>query len=112
MLIVVKERTKEIGVRKALGATPWSIISLIIQESVVITGFAGYMGLLAGTGVVALIDYLMTKYEVDAGFFSNPEVNVPIALNGRVAAGIYRYAGGFNSGYQSGPGKPGRSPAG
>ncbi|GEO02832.1 ABC transporter ATP-binding protein [Adhaeribacter aerolatus] len=80
MLIVVKERTKEIGVRKALGATPWSIISLIIQESVVITGFAGYLGLLAGTGVVALIDYLMTKYEVDAGFFSNPEVNVPIAL--------------------------------
>jgi putative ABC transport system permease protein len=80
MLIVVKERTKEIGVRKALGATPWSIISLIIQESVVITGLAGYLGLLAGTGVIALIDYLMTRFTVDAGFFSNPEVNVPIAL--------------------------------
>lgn len=80
MLIVVKERTKEIGVRKALGATPWSIISLIIQESVAITGFAGYLGLLAGTGMVAFIDYMMTRFEVDAGFFSNPEVNVPIAL--------------------------------
>jgi putative ABC transport system permease protein len=80
MLIVVKERTKEIGVRKALGATPWSIISLIIQESVVITAFAGYLGLLAGTGVIALIDYLMTRFAVDAGFFSNPEVNVPVAL--------------------------------
>lgn len=81
MLIVVKERTKEIGVRKALGATPWSIISLIIQESIVITGFAGYMGLLAGTGVVALIDYAMTRFEVDAGFFSNPEVNLTIAVS-------------------------------
>jgi len=80
MLIVVKERTKEIGILKALGATPWSIISLIIQESIVITGFAGYLGLLAGTGMVALIDYFMTKFEVDAGFFSNPEVNVPVAI--------------------------------
>lgn len=81
MLIVVKERTKEIGVRKALGATPWSIISLIIQESVVITGLAGYLGLLAGTGLIAGIDYLMTRFAVDAGFFANPEVNGPVALS-------------------------------
>jgi putative ABC transport system permease protein len=81
MLIVVKERTKEIGVRKALGATPWSIISLIIQESIVITGLAGYLGLLAGTGMIAGIDYLMTRFAVDAGFFANPEVNVPVALS-------------------------------
>ncbi len=80
MLIVVKERTKEIGIRKALGATPWSIISLIIQESIVITGVAGWLGLIAGTGIIALIDYLMTSMNVDAGYFSNPEVNVPIAL--------------------------------
>lgn len=80
MLIVVKERTKEIGIRKSLGATPWSIISLIIQESIVITGIAGWLGLIAGTGIIALIDYLMTNLNVDAGYFSNPEVNVPIAL--------------------------------
>lgn len=84
MLIVVKERTKEIGLRKALGATPWSIISLIIQESVVITGLAGYLGLLAGTGVIAGIDHLMTRFTVDAGFFSNPEVNLPVAVTALV----------------------------
>ncbi|MCC9136860.1 ABC transporter permease [Pontibacter silvestris] len=80
MLIVVKERTKELGIRKALGATPWSIITLIIQESIVITGFAGYVGLLAGTGMIAFIDYMMTKLNVQAGFFGNPEINVSIAV--------------------------------
>jgi putative ABC transport system permease protein len=81
MLIVVRERTKEIGIRKALGATPWSIISLIIQEAIVLTGFAGYVGLLAGTGIIALIDYLMAKFEVKAGFFGNPEVDLGIAIS-------------------------------
>jgi putative ABC transport system permease protein len=84
MLIVVKERTKEIGVRKALGATPMSIISLIIQESIVITGLAGYIGLLAGTGIIALIEYFMQKYEVQAGFFGTPEVNPAIAFTATV----------------------------
>jgi putative ABC transport system permease protein len=80
MLIVVKERTKEIGIRKALGATPWSIISLIIQESIVITSAAGYFGLLAGTGLVAGIDYLLKKFKAEGEFFANPEVNLPIAV--------------------------------
>jgi len=84
MLIVVKERTKEIGVRKALGATPWSIVSLIIQESIVITGMAGYVGLLAGTGIIALIEYLMLKFDVQAGFFGAPEVNPAIAFTATV----------------------------
>ena len=84
MLIVVKERTKEIGVRKALGATPWSIISLIIQESIVITGLAGYTGLLAGTGIIATVEYLMRRFEVQAGFFGIPEVNLGIALSATV----------------------------
>lgn len=84
MLIVVKERTKEIGIRKALGATPWSIVSLIIQESIVITGLAGYVGLLGGTSLIALIEYLMRRFEVQAGFFGIPEVNPGIAFTATV----------------------------
>jgi putative ABC transport system permease protein len=80
MLIIVKERTREIGVRKALGATPLSIVSLILQESVVITAFSGYLGLLAGTGVLAGLEYLMESSGAEAPFFANPEVDPGVAL--------------------------------
>lgn len=76
MMIVVKERTKEIGVRKALGATPFSIISLIIQESVFITSVAGYVGLLAGIGCVEAARY----FGLEGDFFKDPDVNLEIAL--------------------------------
>ena len=55
MMIAVKERTKEIGVRKALGATPWSIIGMITHEAVFLTGLAGLLGLAAGVGVLGLV---------------------------------------------------------
>jgi putative ABC transport system permease protein len=74
MLIVVKDRTREIGVRKALGATPYSIISMILQESVLITAVAGYLGLLAGVGVISL----MESMEVD--FFRSPQVDLGVGL--------------------------------
>jgi len=76
MMIIVKERTKEIGVRKALGASPFSIVSLIIQESVFITSLAGYVGLMLGIAVVETIRSL----GLEGDFFKDPDVNLNIAL--------------------------------
>ncbi|QCR25169.1 ABC transporter permease [Pontibacter sp. SGAir0037] len=81
MLIIVKERTREIGVRKALGATPFSIVSLILQESVVITAFSGYLGLLAGTGLLAGVEYLIVSSGAEMPFFAAPEVDFGVALS-------------------------------
>ncbi|SFB77301.1 putative ABC transport system permease protein [Flexibacter flexilis DSM 6793] len=80
MLIVVKERTKEIGIRKALGATPWSIVSLIVQESIVITTVAGYSGLILGVALVEGLNYGMQQMKVENDFFHNPEIDFTTAM--------------------------------
>ncbi len=76
MMIVVKERTKEIGIRKSMGATPGSIINLVLQESILITAFAGYIGLVAGVGLLELF----SAYVPASGYFANPEININVAL--------------------------------
>lgn len=79
MLIVVKERTREIGVRKALGATPASIVSMIVQESVLITAVSGYFGLVVG---VLLLGGISTALELTGGvtMFARPSVDFGTAL--------------------------------
>lgn len=80
MLIVVKERTREIGLRKAIGATPISIVAMIVQESVFITAVAGYTGLVVGVLLLEGINKLMSASGGNTGFFRHPEVDFTTAI--------------------------------
>jgi putative ABC transport system permease protein len=75
MVYIVKERTKELGIRKALGAKPSSIIMMIMFESLFITTIAGYLGLLIGTGVVKWMGPTLAKY-----FIKDPSVDTGIVI--------------------------------
>ncbi|MDX2194839.1 MAG: ABC transporter permease [Cytophagales bacterium] len=84
MLIVVKERTKEIGIRKALGATPSSIVSMVIVESVIITSLSGYIGLVSGIALLEFVRDTMQKMNMENEFFKNPEVDINIAITAMI----------------------------
>lgn len=76
MMIVVKERTRELGVRKALGATPGSVVGLVLLEAVFITAVAGYLGLVSGVGLLALVGRVTQGSEI----FRNPQIDIGIAV--------------------------------
>jgi len=80
MLIIVKERTKEIGVQRALGASPWQIRKQIIIESVFLTSIAGYIGLVVGVGTLEGLNYLLVKFNANNDMFSHPEVDFQKAV--------------------------------
>jgi putative ABC transport system permease protein len=92
MMITVSERTKEIGIRKAIGATPSSIMFQIVQESVVLTALAGYLGLVVGVGVVEIAAHFVEASKAKGGpsIFSSPEVDLSKAV---VAAVLLTVAG-------------------
>ena len=77
MLIVVKERTREIGIRKAIGAKPSTIIGQIILEAIFITSIAGYLGLVAG---VYLLEFMAENIQ-GVEYFQNPEVDFGVAIS-------------------------------
>ena len=81
MLVIVKERTKEIGVQRAIGATPANIMSQIITESVFLTSFAGYFGLVAGVGLIEAINFMLIKFGISNEMFKNPEVDFNVAIS-------------------------------
>jgi putative ABC transport system permease protein len=80
MLVVVKERTKEIGIRRALGATPWSIVSQILMEALVLTTLAGILGMLAGVWIMEGINTYLETSQMDSGSFRNPEIELGIVV--------------------------------
>lgn len=87
MLVIVKERTKEIGIRRAIGASPLSIVSQIILEALVLTSMAGYIGIVLGVWVVEFAGPL-----IEDDSFKNPEVNFKTIL---IALGVLIVSGCF-----------------
>ena len=89
MLITVKERTREFGVRKAIGAKPWSILKLIITESIIITSFCGYIGMVCGVAANEIMDATIGHTTVDTGLFKaamfvNPTVGLGTCIGATI----------------------------
>ncbi len=84
MMISINERTREIGIRKAIGATPGSIISLVLQESFVITLLAGYVGLVTGVVVVEIGSWAFEHFELQSEFFRNPEIDFKTVITATI----------------------------
>ena len=90
MLITVKERTREFGVRKTIGAKPWSILKLIITESIIITSFFGYIGMVCGVAANEIMDATIGHTTVDTGLFKaamfvNPTVGLGTCIGATIA---------------------------
>lgn len=101
MLIVVKERTKEIGIRKALGAPPRSIISMMLHESIFVTTVAGFTGLIFGLSLLEMIGLM-----IQSDYFTHPEVDFNIAITTLIILVIAGTIAGFFPAYKAAKIKP------
>jgi len=81
MIITVKERTREIGIRKALGANPYSIVGSLLFESVLVTGIAGYAGLISGVVILEIVSATIKRLDLELAYFKNPEVDLTVAIS-------------------------------
>ncbi|MFH4968542.1 ABC transporter permease [Gaetbulibacter sp. M240] len=90
MIFIVKERTKEIGIRKALGASPRSIVSIILLETILITTITGYIGLVIGVGILKSIGSSLERY-----FITDPSVNISIVFSATIVLIIAGAIAGF-----------------
>lgn len=80
MIITVKERTREIGIRKAIGANPVAIVWSLLFESVLVTATAGYAGLVFGVLILEGTAAALTKFDIQLPYFQQPEININIAF--------------------------------
>ncbi len=95
MLIIVKERTKEIGIRKSVGAKPISIVTMIILEALVISGVAGYLGLVSGVALIEGVALVMQQFNMQSDFFANPEIDFGVAISAIVVLVVSGAAAGL-----------------
>ncbi len=95
MIIAVKERTREIGIRKAIGATPSSIVGLILQESLIVTLIAGYVGMVAGVIFVELANWAFDNFNVQSEYFRNPEIHFKTVIMSTILLVVAGSIAGF-----------------
>ena len=94
MLVVIKERTKEIGIQRAIGATPRIIITQIITEAVVLTTFAGYLGLTIAVALLELINYFLEK-SGSTEMFRHPGIDFNIGITALIILVVSGAFAGF-----------------
>jgi len=90
MVFVVKERTKELGIRKALGATPKSVIGTILLESVFITAISGVIGMFIGIAILSSLDKKLEEF-----FITNPYIDMPVAISATILLIIFGAIAGY-----------------
>jgi putative ABC transport system permease protein len=116
MLVSVKERTREIGIRKAIGAPPSSILKLIVLESIIITAIFGYIGMIAGIGVTEVANFLMEQSAAAAAqvvtdtpqmsIFKDPTVNLGYVLIATLILIVSGVVAGYMPAYKAVKVKP------
>lgn len=103
MLVTVRERTSEFGIRKSLGAKPSSLVKLVLIEAVIITGFFGYIGMILGIGVMEVVNFVLQSNAAEATevsnealtTFQNPTLNLSVTLSATVVLIIAGMIAGY-----------------